>query len=249
MMCRLMFTAVLLFMLGSVHAQAIMLGKGKIEYEKKVNMHKILEDNTWTRELKDQMPVYAVSYYQLCFDSLASTYRFLKHAEGNKWSAFWGGSTTEGRVLHTDLVQMQVTDYRQVFEKKYLIKDSSLAIEWRITDEHREIAGFDCRKAVGRLYDSLYVVAFYTDQILISGGPGYFSGLPGTIMGLALPRYYTTWFATKVVMDTPTQAELKVPAAKAAVVSRNGLMALLAKVFTYGSDEEKQKNIWTNLLE
>jgi GLPGLI family protein len=50
--------------------------------------------------------------------------------------------------------------------------------------------------------DTVFVVAFYAEQIIPSGGPESFAGLPGMILGLAVPRLFTTWFATKLeVMD------------------------------------------------
>ena len=48
-------------------------------------------------------------------------------------------------------------------------------IEWKITNDERVIAGLDCRKAVGRIMDSVYVIAFYSEQILVSGGPESFN--------------------------------------------------------------------------
>ena len=48
--------------------------------------------------------------------------------------------------------------------------------------------------------DSIVVIAFYTDEILTSGGPESFNGLPGMIMGLAIPRLHTTWYATKLAL-------------------------------------------------
>ncbi len=46
--------------------------------------------------------------------------------------------------------------------------------------------------------DSIYVVAFYTDEILTTGGPESFTGLPGMILGIAIPHEHVSWFATKV---------------------------------------------------
>ena len=46
--------------------------------------------------------------------------------------------------------------------------------------------------------DSVFVVAFYTDEITIPGGPESFNGLPGMILGLVINRLHTTWYATKV---------------------------------------------------
>jgi GLPGLI family protein len=59
--------------------------------------------------------------------------------------------------------------------------------------------------------DSIYVVAFYTDEILTSGGPESFSGLPGMILGVALPHQHVTWFATKVESISVADAQVTAP--------------------------------------
>jgi GLPGLI family protein len=51
------------------------------------------------------------------------------------------------------------------------VEDSLLKIKWKITADTRNIAGFECRKAVGILFDTVAVFAFYTDELMISGGP------------------------------------------------------------------------------
>ena len=45
-------------------------------------------------------------------------------------------------------------------------------IKWKFTDEYRNILGYDCRRVNGIMQDSVYIVAFYTPQIPVSGGPG-----------------------------------------------------------------------------
>ena len=59
--------------------------------------------------------------------------------------------------------------------------------------------------------DSIYVVAFYTDEILTTGGPESFSGLPGMILGVALPHQHVSWFATKVESVPVTDNQLAPP--------------------------------------
>ena len=59
--------------------------------------------------------------------------------------------------------------------------------------------------------DSIYVVAFYTDEIVTSGGPESFCGLPGMILGVALPHQHVTWFATKLIDDPLKPADFKIP--------------------------------------
>ena len=93
------------------------------------------------------------------------------------------------------------------------MKDSLRKIKWKITDETRDIAGYTCRRANGILLDSVYVVAFYTEKIPISGGPESFSGLPGMMLEVALPHENVIWRATKVT-DVPVPPASIVPPKK-----------------------------------
>ena len=99
-------------------------------------------------------------------------------------------------------------------------------ITWKITDETREIAGYQCRRANAIIMDSVYVVAFYTDQIAVSGGPESFTGLPGMILGLALPHDNVTWFATKVTEMLVPEKDLA-PPTKGKPVNDKGLSEVL----------------------
>ena len=74
--------------------------------------------------------------------------------------------------------------------------------------------------------DSIYVVAFYTDAITTSGGPESFTGLPGMILGVAIPHEHTTWFATKVYTETIPETTL-VPPTKGKKVNNVSLMSAL----------------------
>ena len=100
---------------------------------------------------------------------------------------------------------------KKVFEELFLIQDSTRQIKWKITDENRVIAGFQCRRANAIIMDSIYVVAFYTDDIVAGGGPESFTGLPGMILGISLPHQHVTWFATKVSAQAVSTAQLKIP--------------------------------------
>lgn len=229
-------------------AQTRFVSAGKIEFEKKVNMHKMMDDNSWTRELKERMPVYRVSYFDLIFDSTQSMYKIGREPAEDKWKNMWMSMSEEENLTYHNFDKQQSTLLKQVFEKKFLIEDSALAIEWRITDETRTIAGFDCKKAVGKFFDSLYVVAFYTDQITVPAGPSIYTGLPGTILGLAFPRFYTTWFATKVTITEPTVNAFTFPNTKFAKIKRAEMMAQVRKTMDWGTEEERQKSFWQIVL-
>jgi len=106
--------------------------------------------------------------------------------------------TTQNNIVYTDLATNAQISQKKVFEETFLVKDTTRKIRWKITDETREIAGYTCRRANAIVLDSIYVVAFYTTEIPISGGPENFGGLPGMILGIALPHENITWFASKV---------------------------------------------------
>lgn len=108
-------------------------------------------------------------------------------------------------IVYTDLEAGLRISQKTLFGSKFLIKDEVKKIEWKITDEVREISGYLCRRANAIIMDSVYVVAFYTDEILPSGGPESFNGLPGMILGLVLPHESMSWFAKSVIPSTPME--------------------------------------------
>jgi len=54
-------------------------------------------------------------------------------------------------------------------------------IEWVITNEKKQVQGFDCTKAVSKNKDLLMTV-WFTNAIPVSSGPGTYLGLPGLVV-------------------------------------------------------------------
>jgi len=235
---------VLFIAIAPLGAQAIFTGSGKIEFEKSENMHKQWGDNEWTVELKKNYPMFKKTYFNLYFTDNKTYYEPGRENTESKFPE-WGNLATDNKTF-IDLENGKATQFKQIFEEKYLIQDSALNIEWKLMDETRTIAGLDCRKALGRFSDSLYVVAFYTDQITCSGGPEGFSGLPGMILGLAFPRLHTTWFATRIEnLQTKDVAAIK-PPATGKKVNRSQMMATVKELAKKWSrwDDEADKMLW-----
>jgi GLPGLI family protein len=211
-------------------SQTQFITKGKILYEKTVNQHKPLEeegsDNEWWKEMMKSFPKILKDQYELKFNESRSVYKLEKENTDNKY--MWGSKPNETDNVINELASQLVSIQREIFENTYMIKDSLRNFEWKITQETREIAGFECKKAVTKICDSVVVVAFYTDQIPVSAGPESMGGLPGMIMGLAIPRLYTTWFATKLELVDPTIQQLN-PSQKGKKVNWMQLNAELKK--------------------
>lgn len=108
-----------------------------------------------------------------------------------------GGMGSNSKIMYQDL-KKNSSNLQLEIDDKYIITDTLNNITWRFTDEYRDIAGFECRRVNGATPDSLYIVAFYTDQIPVSAGPALTSGLPGMILGLAIPEMHIQYWATKV---------------------------------------------------
>lgn len=122
-------------------------------------------------------------------------------------------TTSQPNIVYADYNTNMQTAQKSVFEETFLVKDTVRKFKWKITDETREIAGYTCRRANGIMLDSIYVVAFYTTEIPVSGGPESFNGLPGMILEVALPHDNLTWVATKVT-DTSLPPDTVVPPKK-----------------------------------
>ncbi len=187
---------------------------GKIEYERKVNIYAQMaemENNEWFERLKAQIPKFSSSFFDLTFDTARSLYKPGKEVEGNSMLKMFGGGPAMENVVYSDFVGGKVTANKKVYEQKFLVQDSLRKMDWMIKDEIRTIANYKCRKAVGRMCDSVYVVAFYTEDIVVSGGPEMFGGLPGMILELAIPRLHTTWVADKVELIVPKETDFVIP--------------------------------------
>ncbi len=188
-------------------AQSTFIYSGRIEYERKLNQHLNFDgDSEWMLEMKKQIPKFVADVYELFFSSDVSVYKLVRENPDNKY--MWSGKPSSSDLVVQNYGKRQLFIQRDIFEQTYLLQDSLRNFQWRITEEKREIAGFDCRKAVTRICDSVYVVAFYTDQIPVSSGPESFGNLPGMILGLAVPRLSITWFATRVELATPSVQSL-----------------------------------------
>ncbi|OQP60234.1 GLPGLI family protein [Niastella populi] len=184
--------------------------EGKIEYERKTNQHAFMEEGSmWDEAAKKSMSKFVTYYYDLTFKGDRTLFQTGRDPE-IKQSKFWGVFDSENTIF-TRLDSNASVTQRNIYSDQYLVADSLRKIDWKITPEIRKIAQFDCRKAVGRIMDSIVVIAFYTDEILTTGGPESFNGLPGMILGLAIPRMHTTWYATKLHLVEVNDKDLVAP--------------------------------------
>ncbi len=199
------------------HAQyAYFPQEGTIIYDKTVHVKNLLKRHI--SALKDDD--WSKKYYEEILGRVNETAVLKKKLSfrGNEISLEPIKGTYDPMVtnlLNSGLLDYQSTLYQDLSKSvskmsfdlggsSILIQDSLLNVKWKITNEYRNIAGYDCRRANGVTLDSVYVVAFFTDQIPTSAGPGTVHGLPGMILGLVVPQQHFNIYATKVEFDIPT---------------------------------------------
>jgi len=198
----------------SVGAQQF-INSGMIEYEVRVNNHRMFGDGFFGEMFKDRMPNFSTTYYKLTFDDNKTIYKFDRLNERDKlpWNNY-----PEENVWYNDFNSSTRVNQKFVFDQAYILSDSLMKMDWKLVpNETREIAGFVCRKAQTIIFDSVYVFAFYTDEITVSGGPMGIHGLPGMILGVTIPRMFTSWIATKLqvngvntnIVTAPTKGKKK----------------------------------------
>jgi GLPGLI family protein len=243
----LKISQILLCLLSPLLLQAQFASKGKIVFERKTNVKMQVQtgEDEWMKNLLPGMPQNISSFFNCYFEDGKTVYRFDKNEDVKMAAFLFRGAAKENNVL-IDYHKGSYAAQKDVFETSFLIQDSLRKLQWKIEDEVRTIAGYNCRKAVTRICDSVVVVAFYTDQILVSGGPENFNGLPGMILGLAVPRLFTTWFATEVTLIPPPEDAFN-PLKKGKKVTRQQFEKELEKGIGDWGKHASTIFWWTNL--
>lgn len=244
MIKRCATAALLLLCLYAIPATGQFTLQGHIEYERKSNLFKLWEGNDWMEGFKKQIKPFMITYSNLAFTERASHYT--PGRDGDVPKIPWGLPPGADNDIVHEFTNSSVIAAKNIYEEHFLIRDSTAHLQWRIGTELRTIAGYTCRKAVARICDSVYVVAFYTDDIPVSGGPEQMGGLPGMILELAVPRLFTTWAATKVELLTVKEEELKAPAKGKAITHAALEKRLLDGLKDWG--KQAHRNVWWAML-
>ncbi|SEW37166.1 GLPGLI family protein [Chitinophaga arvensicola] len=222
--------------------QAVFINSGKIKFERKVNTfaampiflkqtRTVTDDQlaAYMQEYRSNSPQFWADTFNLYFKGEETLYQ-----PGNPdmgFSESFQIPVAYKNKVYSNLSAGTALTQKQAFEQVFFIKDAVKNVKWKLTEETREIAGYECHRANTLLFDSIYVVAFYTDEIPTRGGPESFNGLPGMILGIAIPYQHITIFAQSVVgLDTaPDKWKLPAPE-KNTLISNSDFNSKTAKM-------------------
>jgi GLPGLI family protein len=224
------------------------ISKGTIEFEVITNVKKTMGNSFWAEQLKDQMPAFKTAYYNFSFADNKSYYKFDHYDEKKAKVPEFLRRGEDDNEWFNDFTTGQTYIQKNMFGTLLNLKDSIAPIHWKITNESRLIAGFNCRKAIGKILDSVYVFAFYTDEITISGGPCTINGLPGMILGVTIPRLYASMIATKLVTADVKENNLKPVIVKKYYTAKQLKAILDEKIKDFGNDQDEDSKKWISQL-
>jgi GLPGLI family protein len=186
--------------------------EGKLIFERKVNMHKMITDP----EMRARIPEFRTDKFELLFNEQASMFKTIVEEEAPDPFANSGGGGGGGMrfafrmpetATFTDIPNQMQYESRSLFEKEFLIIDSLKPNKWKLSEETKTIAKFVCKKATtmivpqqmnmrfggGRNRNNtdttapvkpkeIELVVWYTESIPVSVGPDAYAGLPGAIL-------------------------------------------------------------------
>ena len=137
-----------LFAFVAANAQ---MKEGKIVYERKINMWKMITDP----EMRTRIPEFRTSEFELLFNDQASLFRNVPEDEAPDPFASNGGERGGMRfafrmpetTTYTDINAQMQYESRPMFEKTFLVVDSLSPLKWKISEETKTIAKHVCKKA------------------------------------------------------------------------------------------------------
>ncbi|MFY0255133.1 GLPGLI family protein [Chitinophaga sp. 30R24] len=191
---------------GTLGQSRELLREGTIVFERRENLM-YLKRKQILQETNHNNANFRSLYFELSFNPRKSVYKpVISNATDNSV-----GLPGEDNIVFQDVQTEMSTIRKNVLGQFFLLKKPFSEARWKLTEEKRIIAGFECKRANAIIMDSIYAIAFYTDDIVSSLGPESFMGLPGMILGLVLPHKHVSWFAIKVNATAEPDEKIAAP--------------------------------------
>ncbi len=198
---------------------------GRITFERRTNLEKRFKDQRMKRMITEENKIRNESFY-LYFNDTASIFKPIPVDKTDDLS--W--MTTKNSYLQNLNTGTQLI-LLALFGQNLYIMDSLPVRQWKITDAKRTICGYECRKAIYEKNDTTRIYAWYTPALIPSVGPEGFSGLPGTILGLATEDGGIIYFAKKIEAIVPKQEDFKIDIGKSKTTTLNELKIKIEKEY------------------
>lgn len=156
--------------------------------------------------------------FELIFDQTNASFGLVKNlsldTESNTADLanfMFGGKST----YFTNLNDRQLYEQKEFLDKKFLIKTSYDDLNWSLTNESKEISGFQCYKAVSYREvttgpdtenKNVEILAWYCPEIPVNFGPFEAVGLPGLVLEFSSTNH--SYVASKINLGEDVTVEV-----------------------------------------
>ena len=188
---------------------------GKIVFERKTNLMKRFNDDRMKRFVNENNKV-KTELFALYFNDTCSVFKPILNDVPDE--ASW--MTTKNSYFQNTNTNEKLS-VLSLFGTDVFITDSITPRNWKITENKRKIGNYECRKAIYQKNDSTRLYAWFSVDIIPSTGPEGFSGLPGTILGLATEDGGVIYFAKSVEAMVPKKVDLMLNSGKNKIFTMN----------------------------
>ncbi len=201
-------TVILGSALFAVFAAAAQQKEGKVIYERTVQVQ--ISFSGMNEEMQRMIPKTRTDKFELTFGNNQSLWRQAEQEnedDGNFTSADGGMqirtfSAGSNDVVYTNFDKGTKVEKKELFDKVFIIDDSTRPMKWKMTGETKTILGHNCMKAEAtqtrkrmqmnmdngkmerrEVNDTVLVVAWVASDIPVAAGPAEYQGqLPGLIL-------------------------------------------------------------------
>ena len=143
------FTITLLVAVFAFVAANAQMKEGKIVYERKINMWKMITDP----QMRTRIPEFRTSEFELLFNDQSSLFSNVPEAPDPSANSGGGGGGQRfafrmpETTTYTDISGQMQYESRSIGEKTFLVVDSLMPLKWIISEETKTIAKHLCKKA------------------------------------------------------------------------------------------------------
>ena len=224
MKCKIIiFICIYFFTLNTIHSQ---IKSGKITYERKTNLYKKFKNNGDVKEWLKEEDKNKLDVFELYFNDSLSVFKAQESdlVERMSWS------TNKNSVYQNRITNKRLT-IKTIWGERFLLDDSIRLSKWKITENKRNVCGYQCRKAILNVNDSTRLYAWFCSELDATIGPESLGGLPGVILGLATEDGGVIYFAKTVEIIKPTLEVLLPKKSKEKLYKTAELKAQITKDF------------------
>ena len=219
---KTLFIVAIAFFSATTYAQ---ITSGRIVYERRTNLKKQYgDDERMSRFITDDNKI-KLDRFELIFTEEKSAYLPIEDEDAED-AGFMKYLTTHNSI-YQDLEKKEKLTQMDLWGTETFLKGPLEKREWKVTESTRNIAGYQCRKAIWHKNDSTRIYAWFSVDIVPSVGPEGFDGLPGAILGLATEDGGIIYFAKEVKALVPNATKLVKDTGKKDVYTKPELRAIL----------------------